>query len=218
MIREVVLETAGHDEWTSVIKGSDVNVRIVGCRPYGENGMLQFVMVNSNESVRKTLRAIKSHPNVLRSEMSLNNDHRASGIIVTNYSPLCRTLAQTSGFCMGCFFTQRLPEEGKWRIVLAGKVSLDTFVRQLQKQGIPTSVKHVERMKGNSLLTFEQESVMRLAETKGYFSIPKMMGIRELSGMLGMAPSTLDEVLRRAERKVVESYLRESNGHSELAP
>jgi len=209
MIREVVIETQGHDEWTSRISNHAVNVRIVNCRPWGDQGMMQMVLINCGESVRKVLRSIKSHPNVLKAEMSLINDHRASGILITKNSPLCRTLAETSGFCTGCFFTQTRKGTGKWKLLIAGNVSLDKFANKLRKKGVECTIRDVEKPARNDLLTFEQEKVMKYAESRGYYSLPRSVGVRELSGNLGMAPSTLDEMLRRGERKIIETYMKD---------
>ena len=186
MIREVVIETPGHDEWTSRLNGHQVNLRMVNCRPWGDEGMMQLVMMNSGESVRRVLRSIRSHPNVVKIDMSLINDHRASGIIVTRSSPLCRTLAETGGFCAGCFFAQSHEGSGRWRIMLAGKVSLDGFARKLRRKGIECTVGDVEKPERNDLLTFEQEKVMKYAESRGYYALPRAVGVRELSGNLGM--------------------------------
>jgi hypothetical protein len=209
MIREVVIETHGHDEWTSCVTGHKANVRIVNCRPWGRDGMMQLVMINTGESVRQVLRTIKAHPNVMKTDMSLINDHRASGILVTKTSPMCRILTETSGFCTGCFFTQSHGETGKWKILVAGKVSLDRFARRLRKAGINCTIRDVEKPEKNDLLTFEQEKVMKYAESRGYYSLPRTVGVRELSGNLGMAASTLDEMLRRGERKIIESYMKD---------
>ena len=186
-----------------------MNVRIVNCRPWGDAGMMQLVMINSGESIRKVLRAIKKHPNVLRTEMSLINDHRASGILVTKNSPLCRALAETRGFCSGCFFTQARGASGKWKILLAGRISLSRFIQKLRKKGITCNIRDVEKPERNDLLTFQQEKVMKYAESRGYYSLPRSVGVRELSGNLGVAPSTLDEMLRRGERKIIESYMKD---------
>jgi predicted DNA binding protein len=209
MIRQVVIETEGNDEWTSRISNHAVNARIVNCRPYGENGMMQLVMINSGDSVRKVMRSIRSHPNILKADMSLINDHRASGILITKNSPMCRTLAETSGFCVGCFFTQTRKGTGKWKILVAGKVSLDKFARKLRAKGINCTIRDVEKPERNDLLTFEQEKVMKYAESRGYYMLPRTVGVRELSGNLGMAPSTLDEMLRRGERKIIETYMKD---------
>jgi len=209
MLREVVIETEGHDEWTSRVQGHEVNVRIVNCRPWGDAGMMQLVMINSGESVRRVLRAIKSHPNVISTDMSLINDHRASGILITKNSPICRALAETNGFCSGCFFTQKHHNDGRWKIMVAGKVSLDGFVRKLKKEGISCAIRDVQKPERNDLLTFEQEKVMKYAESRGYYALPRTVGVRELSDNLGMAPSTLDEMLRRGERKVIENYMKD---------
>lgn len=210
MVREIVLETSGHEEWTAALAERAANVKIANCRPHGEQGMLQLVMINSEDSIKRILRAISSHPNVLHSELVATNDHRASGIIVTKDSPLCRTISETRGFCVGCYFNQTKAEKGSWRIVLAGRISLNSFTKRLQKKGISASIKQVNSIRGNNLLTFEQDEAVKLAEAKGYFAIPRSVGVRELAELLGMAPSTLDEVLRRAEGKLISRYMRET--------
>ena len=209
MIREVILEAKGRDEWTSVVAGRQANIRVTNCRPYGRHGMLEFVMINSQEPVKGMLKAIRMHPNVGKTDLVRTNDHRASGMIVTKRSPFCRTIAAMGGFCTSCFYSGASAGQDIWQIAFMSDASLNKLLRELGKHGIKGAIRQVEHMRGNNLLTFTQEKALKLAETKGYYSLPRMVGVRELAEILGMAPSTLDEVLRRAEGKIVSSYTRE---------
>lgn len=57
------------------------------------------------------------------------------------------------------------------------------------------------------MLTSRQEEVLLTALRMGYFDIPRRIKTRELASVLGMKPSTLTEILRRALRKlIVEHY------------
>jgi predicted DNA binding protein len=55
-------------------------------------------------------------------------------------------------------------------------------------------------------LTSKQEKVLKSALELGYFDYPKRVTTQELSEQLGVAASTLNEILRRAERRVLKGY------------
>jgi predicted DNA binding protein len=57
-------------------------------------------------------------------------------------------------------------------------------------------------------LTDRQEEVIRLAFEIGYFDFPRKIDSSELAEKLGIAGSTLSEILRAAERRVFSEYLR----------
>lgn len=209
MIREVALEADDAREWTSAIRGAQINVRVVNCRPDGPKGMLQFIAISSREPVAKMLKAISSHPNVRLTDLVRTNDHRASGLVVTRNSPFCRTIAEMKGFCLGCYYSDAVKLRHSRRVIFESGVSLSKVLRRLKERGVAGAVRGVENLKGNDLLTFNQEEALKLAEAMGYFSLPRKVSIRQLAAILGMAPSTLDEVLRRAEGKVVSRYTSE---------
>jgi predicted DNA binding protein len=56
-------------------------------------------------------------------------------------------------------------------------------------------------------LTFHQEKVVRTAYDMGYYDIPRTATLADLSSKLGMARSTIDVVLRRAERRLIGKHI-----------
>lgn len=210
MIRVATLEADNDGEWTSVVNGTEANLRVVNCRPVNSRGMAQFIMLSTREPVAAMLKAINSHPNVKHTDLVRTNDHRASGIVVTKNSPFCRTMAEMGGFCLGCNYSNHTQKRHNWRVVFESEVSLNKVLGKLKERNITGTLRAVEDLRGNNLLTFNQEEALKLAEERGYFSLPRMVGIRELASILNMAPSTLDEVLRRAEGKVVSRYVSKS--------
>jgi predicted DNA binding protein len=57
-------------------------------------------------------------------------------------------------------------------------------------------------------LTARQEEVLGKALVKGYFEFPRRISLTNLSELVGVRPSTLSEILRSAERRVLESTVR----------
>jgi len=57
-------------------------------------------------------------------------------------------------------------------------------------------------------LTTRQEQVLGTALTQGYFEFPRKISLTNLSELVGVRPSTLSEILRSAERRVLESTIR----------
>jgi len=56
-------------------------------------------------------------------------------------------------------------------------------------------------------LTYHQEKVLRTAYDLGYYDIPRTATLADLSNKLGMARSTIDVVLRRAERRLISKHI-----------
>ena len=56
-------------------------------------------------------------------------------------------------------------------------------------------------------LTFHQEKVLRTAYDMGYYDIPRTINLGDLSDKLGIARSTLNVILRRAEKRLVGQHI-----------
>ncbi len=57
------------------------------------------------------------------------------------------------------------------------------------------------------MLTPRQEEVLIKAFLKGYYSFPRRACLAEIAESLGISISTLSELIRKAESKVVEAFM-----------
>lgn len=57
-----------------------------------------------------------------------------------------------------------------------------------------------------SEITYREEEILKIALEKGYFDFPKKIKLEELANHFGIAPSTLSEILRRGQKKILEKY------------
>ncbi len=210
-MKEITIEADDKvDRWAaSVLSKSNAVIKMVDCRPFGRKGMVELVEITSRTSIKDVLRLISAEQNIIYTSFSVFDKHRASGIVVTKTSPVCKAVASTMGFCTNCAMVATHGGEGptKWQVVFPGKTSLKSFLAELRRQGINASVTEVGKQTGNRPLTFEQEKAVSLAEENGYYRFPRDVSLKELSNNLGISPSTLDEVLRRAERKIIADHV-----------
>ena len=190
-------------------------VKVVSCRPHDNNGMMEYIEIISKSPIGETLDKLVNDTNINHTSFHIFDEFRASGIITTANSPICRLITSCGGFCRTCQQEYGLCESKvKWRIVLPDGSSLNTFLQELKDKGIEVQTVDVGDLRENGLLTSREEEAVRLAEEMGYFRFPRRTSLRELSKNLNISVSTLDEILRRAEGKIVKSHVRKPNGNS----
>ena len=57
-------------------------------------------------------------------------------------------------------------------------------------------------------LTARQEEILGAALAEGYFEFPRRISLTNLSELVGIRPSTFSEILRGAERRILETTIR----------
>jgi len=78
--------------------------------------------------------------------------------------------------------------------------------RKMRKR--KTSKSDIGLLDHQATLTARQEEILGTALTQGYFEFPRRISLTDLSELIGVRPSTLSEILRGAERRILESTVR----------
>lgn len=112
--------------------------------------------------------------------------------------------------------------EGQLEIEFASDVDLRTILETIQaefpdvdlvsKRNVERSYESIGGFRATleSTLTERQDTVITAASNAGYFDWPRKSTAEEVAEDLGMAPPTMHEHLREAERKLVEVYIDET--------
>lgn len=96
----------------------------------------------------------------------------------------------------------------KWLLVTDGNRTVGLLSRKLREHGCDVQVERVTPLRGTEVLTTRQEEVLRKAFAAGYFDYPRKTGSAKIAAELGISASTLSEVLRAAQRRILSEYLR----------
>lgn len=116
----------------------------------------------------------------------------------------CQALANSE-----CFLTDATVTEGgglEWKLLAPKRTSVESLMKVLRDRDIPVELMAIKTAKGTGTLTDRQERVLSLAYQLGYFEFPKRINLSDLAKKLGVAKSTLSEVLRAGEDKILHEY------------
>lgn len=121
---------------------------------------------------------------------------------------LCQTVADCGVFCLTCPYSS--PEaEGKWNLLVKDSDQLKNVLAELRSKGVKASVGGMSDATRGEELTPRQTEILQNAISHGYFEFPRKVSLTELSERLGIKPSTLSQILRAAEGKVIARYAAE---------
>jgi len=102
------------------------------------------------------------------------------------------------------------------RIDYSGNMFWQLNVSNYNKiQHIDDTLKEVYDIKDSNIKTLngrhisiKSEYILKEAFERGYFDVPKKIGLSELSSMLNIPPTTLDLLLRRELRQVIQKIIK----------
>ncbi|MHC1604465.1 MAG: helix-turn-helix domain-containing protein [Candidatus Methanofastidiosia archaeon] len=115
----------------------------------------------------------------------------------------CEILCDGGCFLNGCEVT----ESGIYMNIITGQGhSLFNLMRNLKSRGFEITILKKRSLEKNGDLTDRQKEVIEHAFGKGYFDIPRKISLKELSKEFGVSSSNLDEIIKRAERKILSRY------------
>ena len=133
------------------------------------------------------------------------DDGRISASVINHSCCASQALAASDCFLMSAYSMG----EGKvrWKLVTGMEGSLLSLVKSLRDAGCETEVEWIRAIRESNLLTKRQEEVLRTAVKEGYYEIPKRIYLEGLAKKMKVRPSTLGEILKRAEKAIIEDYL-----------
>ncbi len=109
----------------------------------------------------------------------------------------------------GCFLTSAIPKTDtliEWTLVGSNSKALHNLTDNMRENGYKFEIISSENLLVKTTLTPKQEQYFNIAMNLGYYDIPKKIDLDELCCILGCSKSTLNVVLRTAEKKIFDYY------------
>ncbi len=206
---EVILTLRIPESWfEDVAPLLDKPVTVLESVPDGVAGGRGLIEIRGDdEATQAVIEAIKAHPSVCHVEFVPLPEGGVLGKVVTSKCVACTALTGVD-----CFLTSasaRTDGRVDWKLVTGSEGSLKELVDRLVAGGCEVDIRRARRPDLPRPLTDRQEEILRIALEAGYYDQPKRATIKGLAKRAGIAPSTYQEILQRAERKVMLTSLEE---------
>jgi predicted DNA binding protein len=148
------------------------------------------------------VKALEENPLVSKVEAVISPQGKIMATLQVRNCQACQTLTESE-----CFLTDAtaLADGGLvWHILAPNRAAVEELVQSLD--GKEPELLSIQSVKAAGMLTDRQEKVISLAYDLGYFEFPKQISLTKLAEKLGVAKSTLSEILRTGEAKVLHAY------------
>jgi predicted DNA binding protein len=205
---EAVLSLKIPRNWISEIpEKHPVTIKVIERVPYAEKGVRDLVEIAGPQDVMdEVLMDIKKNPTVAKVETTTTERGKLIGAVTTSRCEICRILTDAEVFLMSA----ESKGDGKveWTLVLTEKEVLKDIFDKLKQKGVQADLVKLTKIDDKESLTERQDKITHVAFERGYFDYPKRISLRDLARMFDVSPSTLSEILRKGQRKIVLDYFK----------
>lgn len=165
-----------------------------------------FVDIVSEKVGAETLvKELSKSPDVIESDMARVGSNRLVGAVTSKECKVCPIIMDSkTGYFIGPAVSDH-DCQMSYTLFMSGE-AIPKFLQSLHSNGIEYRISEISKMIPKRALTAKQERVLKSALELGYYDFPKRITTEELANSLQAAPSTVTEILRRAERRVISGY------------
>lgn len=205
---EAVLALKIPQNWMSEIpQKHPVTIRVIDRVPYSEKGVKDLVEIAGPDDVMaEVLADIKKNPLVSKVETTVTERGKVIGAVTTARCEVCRILTDSDVFLISA--ESKGSGSVEWTLVVSDKSVLKNLFDHLKAKGVEGDLVKLTKIDDKESLTERQDKITHVAFERGYFDYPKRISLRELARMFEVSPSTLSEILRKGQRKIVLDYFK----------
>ena len=205
---EAVISLKIPQNWMSEIpEKHPVTIKVIERVPFSEKGVKDLVEIAGPQDImEEVLRDIKKNPLVSKIDTTMTDRGKIIGAITTSSCEICRILTDADVFLISA----ESKGDGKveWTLVLSEKEVLKQIFDHLKTKTVEAELVKLTKIDDKETLTDRQDKITHVAFERGYFDYPKRISLRELARMFDVSPSTLSEILRKGQRKIVLDYFK----------
>ena len=203
---EVVLEGPHPHRWMDIaVGGYSADVEILDSKMPTEDTVQHLFDIQVKPNLMEDLIAeMRSDGDLTRLEVIRSKNGHVYGSAASARCTVCKEVAKSRCFLTSVSVSSRV--KAQWTL-LGSDESFGDLARALDRRKIPVEIILKKSLEDTDLLTTRQEQILSIAFQRGYFDFPKKRGLKELAQETGIRASTLDEILRRGQRKVLGEYL-----------
>ncbi len=205
---EAVISLKIPKNWMSEIpEKHPVSIKVIERVPYSDRGVKDLVEISGPQDIMdEVLSDIRKNPLVSKLDTTVTEKGKIIGAVTTSRCDICRILTDSDVFLISA--ETRSGGKVEWTLVLSEKDVLKGIFEHLKSKSVEAELIKLTKIDDKESLTERQDKITHVAFERGYFDYPKRISLRELARMFEVSPSTLSEILRKGQRKIVLDYFK----------
>ncbi len=212
MLRQVSLKLEDESVFREIARRNDATITVLDCKDLNRRDTAFLLDVSSPSGKANDVIADLRRKGVINRAYTGEAGERPSrslSVAVLKRPGSCQAVLDSGAFCLDCPIGGS-EGDGRWRLLIRDSEQLRNLLAGLVDLGIRASVVEMSEMERKEPLTQRQSEILAKAISMGYFEFPRKFSLTELSRRLGIRPSTLSQLLRAAESKVMAGYMSET--------
>ena len=203
MLRQIALQVRAENRLQDAARENGTKLTIVDCKPFNKTGMSLLLDLRGDEQgIGATTSAIRRVPGVRQVVEGEGPGEAVPLLVVLDRPGICRASNDVAIVCLDCPLNSEV-QPASWRFIARKSSDFRQVLARLSKEGIETRIEDVAPLERKATLTGRQKEIMATAVAQGYFEFPRKISLTGLSELVGVKPSTLSEILRSAERRIM---------------
>ena len=205
MLRQISLQVRSEARFLDIARANGVKASVLDCKAFNKTGMSLLLELRGPQAALKgTIAAIRKSEGVREAVAGEGADDTASLLLVLDRPAICKASSDAAIVCLECPFDSEA-QPATWRFIARKSSDLRQIMTKLAREGIQARIEDVAPLERKATLTGRQKEILAAAVNHGYFEFPRRISLTELSVMVGVKPSTLSEILRSAERRIMQN-------------
>ncbi len=207
MLRQIALQVKAENRLQDAAREHGAKLTIMDCKPFNKTGMsLLLELRGSEQEIRSAATAIRHVDGVRQVIEGEGPSETVPLLVILDRPAICRASNDVAIVCLDCPLNSEV-QPSSWRFIARKTSDFRQVLTRLAKEGIETRIEDVAPLERRATLTGRQKEIMATAVAQGYFEFPRKISLTGLSELVGVKPSTLSEILRSAERRIMANAL-----------
>ena len=203
MLKQVALRVRSENKLQDAARDHGVRLNVVDCKPFNRTGMSILLELRGDpQAVKETISAIRKVKGVRRALRGENGGEVVPVLLVLDRPGVRRASNDAAIVCLDCPLNSEV-QPATWRFIVRRNSDFRQVLSRLEHEGIENRIGDVSPLDQRATLTGRQKDIIATAVARGYFEFPRKINLTVLSQLLGVKPSTLSEILRSAERRIM---------------
>jgi len=205
---EAVVSVRIPQHWMSEISLKyPAEIKVIDRVPYSDKGVKDLVEITAPaDMIEDVLSDIRANPMVAKVDTTVTDKGKVFGAVTTARCEICRILTDADVFLISA--QSRGAGKVDWTLIVSDKKDLKEIFDHLKNKNVDAELVKLTKIDDKETLTERQDKITQVAFDRGYFDYPKRISLRELARMFEVSPSTLSEILRKGQRKIVLDYFK----------